>query len=122
VEIHEIRFGAQPAIEGYGAGGFRVGGLIRQGGLMILPDRIDGWAPLAPPTPACFAAALAAADRIDLLIWGAGPDIAPLPAEVRAAFEAAGLGVETMATPAACRTYNVLLAESRRVAAALLPV
>jgi uncharacterized protein len=39
---------------------------------------------------------------------------------VRAALEAAGIGVETMATPSACRTYNVLLAEDRRVAAALV--
>ena len=43
-------------------------------------------------------------------------------AAARAALEAAGAGVELMATPSACRTYNVLLAEGRRVAAALMPV
>ena len=43
-------------------------------------------------------------------------------AAARAALEAAGAGVELMATPSACRTYNVLLAEGRRIAAALIPV
>ncbi|MEL6220164.1 MAG: Mth938-like domain-containing protein, partial [Pseudomonadota bacterium] len=48
--------------------------------------------------------------------------IAPLPADVRQAIEAAGIGVEVMSTPSACRTYNVLLSEGRRVACALTAV
>lgn len=51
-----------------------------------------------------------------------GAEIAPLDRDLRAALEAAGIGVEIMATPPACRTYNVLLAEGRRIGAALLPV
>jgi len=49
-------------------------------------------------------------------------EIAHLPVAFRKQLEDAGLGVEAMASPAACRTYNVLLSEGRRVALALLPV
>jgi len=55
-----------------------------------------------------------------VLLIGKGADIAPLTRETRAALEAAGLGFEVMSTPSACRTYNVLLTEGRRVAAALV--
>jgi len=68
------------------------------------------------------AAPLALAGRVDVLFVGMGDAIAPLSGALRAALEACGIGVEVMATPSACRTYNVLLAEGRRIAAALLPV
>ena len=61
----------------------------------------------------------------DVLLIGTGAALAVLPpasAEARAKLEAAGAGAEVMATPSACRTYNVLLAEGRRVAAALMPI
>ena len=51
-----------------------------------------------------------------------GAEIAHVPTEFRAALEEAGIGVEVMNSPAACRTYNVLLSEGRRIAVALLPV
>ena len=111
----------RPPIDGYGLGGFRIGGYAHQGGILLLPGRIADWTPADPPTPACFADVLAVAAEIDVLLVGTGPRIAPLPRETRAALEAAGLWPETMATAAACRTFNVLLAEERRVAAALLP-
>ena len=65
---------------------------------------------------------LGLAGQIDVLFVGTGPEIAPIPAEFRAPLEAAGVGVEIMNTPAACRSHNVCLAEGRRIAAALLPV
>ena len=51
-----------------------------------------------------------------------GGDIAPLPRPLRVALEEAGIGVEVMSSPSACRTYNVLLTEHRRVAAALVAI
>jgi uncharacterized protein len=57
-----------------------------------------------------------------VLFVGTGAEIAHVPPAFRAALEAAGPGVEAMASPAACRTYNVLLSEGRRVGLALLPV
>lgn len=65
---------------------------------------------------------MALAGQIDVLFIGTGADIAHLPAALRQNLEEAGLGVEAMATPAAARTYNVLLSEGRRIAAALSPV
>mgnify|MGYP006155089711 CR=1 FL=1 len=52
----------------------------------------------------------------------ADPNIKEVDSTVRAALEGAGIGVEVMSSPAACRTYNVLLGEGRLIAAALLPV
>jgi uncharacterized protein len=56
----------------------------------------------------------------DILVVGTGATFALFPPELRQAVRAWGVVVEAMATPAACRTYNVLLAEERRVAAALI--
>ena len=53
---------------------------------------------------------------------GTGAEIAQLPAQFRETLEKAGLGLEPMSSPSACRTYNVLLSEGRRVGLALFPV
>lgn len=68
------------------------------------------------------AAPLTLVGRIDVLFVGTGTGIAHVPAAFREALEAQGIGVEAMASPAAARTYNVLLGEGRRVAVALIPV
>ena len=65
---------------------------------------------------------VALAGRIDVVLMGMGDEIAHAPADLRAAVEGAGIGLEVMNSPAACRTYNVLVGEGRRVAAALRPV
>lgn len=122
MRLNEVDFPGQPPIDGYGAGGFRIGGYAHPGGLLILPARIGDWRPAEPMGPDCFAPVIAVADDIDLLLVGMGPEIAILPRPAREALEAAGVAVEVMATPPACRTYNVLVAEARRVAACLLPV
>jgi uncharacterized protein len=57
-----------------------------------------------------------------VLFVGTGPDMAYLPPGFRAVMEDVGLGLEPMPTPAACRTFNVLLSEGRRVGLALIPV
>jgi uncharacterized protein len=122
MRLNEVEFPGQPPIESYGRGGFRVGGYAHMGGLLILPERLTLWTYAEPLEPAHFAEAVAAADSFDVLLIGTGAEPAPLPPTVRAALEAAGAAPEPMATPAACRTYNVLVAEQRRVAAALIPV
>jgi uncharacterized protein len=124
MQMHEISFDGPPPIEAYGEGGFRLGGVRHLGSLALLPTRMQDW-PVATPgmaTPQAVAPFLAAADGMDLLLFGMGLDIAHLPADSRRALEDAGVGVEVMSTPAACRTYNVLLAEGRRVCAALIAV
>ena len=81
------------------------------------PSGTTGWSGLEDAAPL-----VALAAEVDVIFVGTGTEIAHLPQPLRAALEAAGVGVEAMNTPAACRTYNVLLSEGRRVALALLPV
>nr|WP_216366905.1 Mth938-like domain-containing protein [Halovulum dunhuangense] len=115
--MNEARFPAGQPVDGYGPGFFRLGETRHDGPLALLPEGVVPWAGL--PDLAPF---LSRADQIDVLLVGMGAEIAPLPAALRHALEQAGIGVELMATPPACRTYNVLLAEARRVALAALPV
>ena len=85
-----------------------------------VPEGVVAWAGL--PDLAPFLERVA---EFDVLLVGMGERMRPPPdgfAAARAALEAAGAGVDVMATPSACRTYNVLLAEGRRVAAALTPI
>jgi uncharacterized protein len=117
MRINEVDFGSGSQIDGYGPGFFRVDGTVVTGGVLILPGSTSQWTGYEALQPI-----LAAADDIDFLIVGTGDEIAHPPAAFRRALEDAGIGVEPMASPAGCRTYNVLLSEGRRVGAALLPV
>ena len=117
MRLTEISYGSALAIESYGPGFFRVGTHVLRGACLITPWDAGPWGGLVDT-----AAPLALIGRIDVLLLGMGADLAPVPREFRAALEAAGIGVEPMNSPAACRTYNVLLGEGRRIAAALLPV
>lgn len=118
MQMTEMEFGRQPPVESYGPGGFRVDGEWHDGSLLLLPGHVgtlDG-----PPSVESLALVLDADDPVDVLLVGTGSDMAPLPGPLRAALDAAGIGVEAMSSPAACRTYNVMLVEARRVAAALV--
>ena len=114
-----------PAIEAFGGGGFRLGGQRFEGSILILDDVARPWAPtsLAEVTPADFDVVLSAgAAAAEFVLLGLGPAMAPPPRPVREALAAAGLGLEVMDTASACRLYNVLAREGRRLAAALIAV
>jgi uncharacterized protein len=116
----EVSFDGRIPVDSYGAGGFRVAGAVHAGPLGLVPAGVVEWTGLADLTPFLERAA-----SFDVLLVGVGADMGPLPegfSEARRALEAVGAGVEIMATPSACRTYNVLLGEGRRVAAALIPI
>jgi len=117
MRVTEVHFEGAPPVDGYGPGFFRLGGAVHRGPLALLPSGAARWDGL--PDIDVF---LAEAARFDVLFLGMGAEIGALDPELRAALEAAGLGVEIMATPPACRTYNVLLSEGRRIAAGLIPV
>ncbi len=117
MRLTEITYPDQRPVDGYGPGFFRIGGDVHRGAILVLPDGVRAWDGIGDAGPIA-----AVADRIDVLFVGTGAEIAPIPAGFRDPLEAAGVGVEPMSTPSACRTYNVLLAEGRRVALALLPV
>lgn len=119
MRTYEVSFEGRLPIDGYGPGGFRVAGAVHRGPLALLPEGIVPWGGLPDLSPF-----LERAGVFDVLLVGVGASLGPLQgfASIRRAVEAGGAGVEAMATPSACRTYNVLLGEGRRVAAALMPV
>jgi uncharacterized protein len=107
-------------IEAYGKGGFRFAGMSHRGSILCLPSGIYAWEPAVPLDVASLGAALAEKDWIGLLVVGTGARQDLPPADVRRAFAEAGVALEFMDTGAACRTYNVLLAEGRPAGAALI--
>ena len=117
MRLNEISYNDAMPIDGYGSGFFRVGGKRYDGALLVLPSGVSSWGGFEDTDTL-----LSIADQIDVLFVGTGAEIAHPPKAFREALEDAGIGVETMASPAACRTHNVLLSEGRRVATALLPV
>jgi uncharacterized protein len=115
----------QPApIEAYGNGGFRFAGMSHKGSILCLPSGIWAWpvARLADIEPEILAGEIAASEQVSLLLLGTGASLAPAPRALREALDVRGLAVDPMDTGAAARTYNILLAEGRRVAAALIAV
>ncbi len=117
MRLNEVVYTDAVPVDGYGPGFFRVGGEAREGALLLGPSGPAGWGGYEDAE-----SLLALAGEIDVLFVGTGAEIAHIPAELRARLEEAGIGVEVMATGPACRSYNVLLSEGRRIALAALPV
>lgn len=111
-------------IDGYGEGQICVASEWRMGPQLVFPDHTVPWAvtSFAELTLEHFQPVLEAEPKVELLLIGAGRSAQLLPRDLRTALRAAGLVVEVMDTGGACRTYNVLLAEARSVAAALFTV
>ncbi|HEX3497999.1 MAG TPA: Mth938-like domain-containing protein [Stellaceae bacterium] len=108
-------------IEGYSASGFRVSGALYAGSILVFVDRTELWpvTTLDEATLERFAPVVARGD-IEILLLGCGRRMGMVRASLRQGLRASGIVVDAMDTGAACRTYNVLLAEERRVAAALI--
>lgn len=125
-----VEIGAQPhlpqpaAIEAYGNGGFRFAGMSHRGSLLCLPDGVWAWpgASAADFTETTLAPVLARADDLDFLLIGSGGEPWAMPERLRERFRNRHVSVDVMPTGAAVRTYNVLLAEGRRVAGVFLAV
>ncbi len=110
-------------IDGYGAGGFRFADMSHRGSILALPSGIRIWTATSPAEITIESLAPVFAEEkglIEHLLIGSGDFMRPLSSAVREALKAAGIRAEPMATGAAARTYNILLGERRRVAAALL--
>jgi uncharacterized protein len=114
--LTEVSFGEARPIDGYGPGFWRVGGTVFRGPVLVTASGARAWGGYDDLAPL-----VALAGEIDVILVGTGPAIAHLPPAFRAALEGAGLGVDVMASDTAARTWNLLLSEGRRVAAALLP-
>jgi uncharacterized protein len=111
-------------IEAYGNGGFAFAEMSHRGSLLCLPEAIWAW-PVAQPREidkASLRRVFAAADRIDTLIIGTGIDVWLPPSELREALRSVGVVLDAMQTGPAIQTYNIMMGERRRVAAALIAV
>ena len=122
MELTQLVQAGRQVIERYGASGFRVAGVIHHGSILVFPDRTEPWPP-ADASSVTFESLAPVVEYggVQILLLGLGRRISVVPAELRAALRSTGIVLEPMDTGAACRTYNVLVAEERRVAAALLP-
>lgn len=117
-------FPGQSAIDAYGGGGFRFADMSHRGSLLCLPSGMYGWSvtSLEMAELQSFDQVVAEADQIEVLLLGTGSEHVFVPVELRDALNQRGIFMEAMSTGAAARTYNVLLAEQRAVAAALIAV
>ena len=120
MRMNEISLAGRQPVDSYGPGGFRIDGAWHGGSLVLSPGGLHGFE--APIDAEALGPLIAQADDIDVVLIGQGAEIAPLAAPLRIALEQAGIGVEIMSTTSACRTYNVLLAEDRQVAAVLVAI
>ena len=117
MQLNEISFDNGRPVDGYGPNFFRIAGEVFEGKIALLPHSCKPWLGFDDPAPF-----VSVAKYLDVVLVGMGKNIAHLPVGFRATLEQAGIGVEIMNSPTACRTYNVLLSEGRRVGLALLPV
>jgi uncharacterized protein len=111
-------------IEAYGKGGFAFADMSHRGSLLCLPNAIWAWSVTKPDEidEASLQRAFEAANAIDTLIIGTGTEVWLPPAALREAFRAVKVVLDTMQTGPAIRTYNIMMGERRRVAAALIAV
>lgn len=122
VDISPLAPEGRLIVDSYGPGRFKISGRTHQGSLLLSLDSINPW-PIQDPSAL-------AADSLDpltavtppceVVLLGCGPRMTLVPSAIRAAWKERGLAVDIMDTGAACRTYNILVAEDRRVAAALI--
>lgn len=113
----------QPPIDSYGNGGFRFAGMSHRGSLLLLPSGIYGWdASFVGLTPPDLDAVFRERASVDLMLLGTGPAMTRPPRAVIEAFANSGIQLDYMATGFAVSTYNLLLGERRKVAAALIAV
>lgn len=123
IELKPAHFPGRAPVDSYGGGGFRFADMSHKGSILCLPSGIHAWhvSTVSDLTDDVFAQVLSE-EGLELLLIGTGNDLVPLKPNVSQALREAGLRPEIMATGAAARTYNVLLAEGRAVGAALLAV
>lgn len=117
MRLHEIVFTDAKPVDGYGPGFFRIGGQLIHGPVVAGPKGTQTWGGFDDTK-----VLLDLAGQIDVLFVGTGADIAHLPDGLHETLTEAGIAAEAMSSPAACRTYNVLLSEGRRIALAVIPI
>ncbi|EJF85648.1 Mth938-like domain-containing protein [Candidatus Bartonella washoeensis] len=123
IQIREAHFPGRAPIDAYGNGGFRFADMSHRGSIICVPSGVYGIDMARPvPTQKDISRILEESDKIEVLLVGTGVELLPLPEELRALLWGQHISSDTMSTGAAVRTFNVLLAEDRAVAALLFAV
>jgi uncharacterized protein len=124
VDITPLVPAGRQMIDSYGGGRFTVSGAVHEGSIIVFTDRTLAWriADIADVTVESLEPILNMRESIEVVLLGCGANLTQVPPGLRQQFRRSGLNIELMDTGAACRTYNVLAAEDRRVAAALIAV
>ncbi len=116
----------QQVIQSYAGGVFKVSGKVYNEAIVVMPDEtslwdVDGAESVESLDIKHFEPLIKKSRAIDVVLLGSGAHMAFLPRNLKNALKETGISVDIMDTGAACRTYNVLMAEGRRVACVLLP-
>ena len=124
LEVSPLIAEGRNLVSSYGDGLFRFGDEAITGSVLLFPESIYSWnvKSIDDVTVDSFARLIQKADEVEILLLGMGTRLKPVPLAWRQALKEHGIVIEPMDTGAACRTYNVLVAEARRVAAALIAV
>ncbi len=112
-------------IQSYRQGGFKISGQVYDCPVIVLPTGTTVWdihPAFSEINEQSFDLLVGQADSLDVVLFGTGSRSEFFPPALRGALKKKNLVIDAMDTGAACRTYNVLMAEGRRVAAALLPL
>ena len=109
-------------IASFGDGGFRFGAMSHLGSLLVLPDGMRAWTHGDVLLLKDFAQIVDMKSHLDFVLLGTGAEMKRPSREILALFAAEKLNLDFMSTSSAVHTYNVMLAEGRRLAAAFVAV
>lgn len=111
-------------IQSYDIGRFKVSGEIHDGPILVFSEETLRWDVTAFEQLSAerLAPVVARAEQTDILLLGCGARAEFVAPDIRDALKSVGIVIEVMDTGAACRTFNVLMTEERRVGAALIPL
>ena len=124
LDISPVNFEGRNIIQSYGNGKFQINDKQYDHSVFVFSDQIIPWAPIDTNNLIIddFKKVLTVGPIVELLLLGCGKTTCFLPLPLRDELKEMGLVLEPMDTGAACRTFNVLLGEDRRIAAALMLV
>lgn len=123
IKMREAHYPGRAPIDAYGNGGFRFADMSHRGSIVCVPSGIYGLDMKAPlPTMDDIKHVLDEADKIEVFLVGTGENLLRLPEDMRTVLHKKHISTDTMSTGAAVRTFNVLLAEDRAVAALLYAI
>lgn len=124
IDINPVVPPGRQLVQRYGDGRFTISTVAFEGSVLVFPEQTVPWTVKSADDISIESLSVITdqSDDYDILLIGAGPKFGRIPLDLRKALKDFGLVMEWMDTGAACRTFNVLISEERRVTAALIAV